>query len=521
MKHILILAALFAATFASAQTKSVLKDINGGTITESLTIGSGKTLTIASGATINATGATITGFTASAAWGSITGTLSAQTDLQSALNLKAPLATPTFTGQIGSDGDIQGQAAGVTRYGDGSLRFFGGANSAPFHGGTGGALYLYGADASGQHGGNGGSINMYGTAGQNAGSITTTEGGSLTMGTANIAGGDVAGTILTTAGNGSSLTGLTPSQLAQASATNGQVLAWSGSAWAPATATGGVTSITGTANQITVTGTTTPTLSLPSTITGLTSVTSSGYIASGLSLTGSQATNAVDLSATWNTSSAPTGIKLNITDTASASTSLLMDLQVGAASMFSFRKNGIFLARFGYASGASVGIECYDSDSAAMSRTVSSRSAMLGGASIGLRMSSNYAVSWSPTAAGAGDCFGSNDLFLARDAANTLAQRNSTNAQASRIYETDSGSNDEYLEISAAASVNTIKPVATGTGTASTVRYYTTTTVWFGSGSGTPEASQTAGIGSVYTDTATGTLYRKTSGTGNTGWVTP
>lgn len=38
-----------------------------------------------------------------------------------------------------------------------------------------------------------------------------------------------------------------------------------------------VTNITGTANQITVTGTTTPTLSLPATITGLTSVTSTGF----------------------------------------------------------------------------------------------------------------------------------------------------------------------------------------------------------------------------------------------------
>ena len=62
MKSILIIAALLAATIASAQTKAVLKNINGSTITESLTIGSGKTLTIASGATINATGATITGF---------------------------------------------------------------------------------------------------------------------------------------------------------------------------------------------------------------------------------------------------------------------------------------------------------------------------------------------------------------------------------------------------------------------------------------------------------------------------
>jgi hypothetical protein len=100
MKSILIIAALLVATIATAQTKAVLKNINGGTITESLTIGSGKTLTIASGATINATGATITGFTASAAWGGITGTLSAQTDLQSALDLKATLASPTFTGVV-------------------------------------------------------------------------------------------------------------------------------------------------------------------------------------------------------------------------------------------------------------------------------------------------------------------------------------------------------------------------------------------------------------------------------------
>lgn len=38
----------------------------------------------------------------SSAWGGITGTLSDQTDLQSALNLKANLASPTFSGTIGT-----------------------------------------------------------------------------------------------------------------------------------------------------------------------------------------------------------------------------------------------------------------------------------------------------------------------------------------------------------------------------------------------------------------------------------
>lgn len=41
------------------------------------------------------------------------------------------------------------------------------------------------------------------------------------------------------------------------------------------------------------------------------------------------------------------------------------------------------------------------------------------------------------------------------------------------------------------------------------------------SGSGSPEGVITASVGSLYSRTDTGALYRKTSGTGNTGWVTP
>ena len=118
----------------------------------------------------------------------------------------ATLAAPVFTGQIGTDGDIVGQSAGAVRYTDGQVKFSGGANSSPFHGGVGGTLLTYGADADGQHGGNGGNLAMYGTPGQNAGSVSTIAGGSLTMGTANIAGGNIAGTILTTAGSAASLT---------------------------------------------------------------------------------------------------------------------------------------------------------------------------------------------------------------------------------------------------------------------------------------------------------------------------
>ena len=112
--------------------------------------------------------------------------------------------------------------------------------------------------------------------------------------------------------------------------------------------------------------------------------------------------------------------------------------------------------------------------------------------------------------------------ILAADAAGVLSQRNASNPQTLRIYEVDSGANDEYLEISAAAGTNTIKPAATGTGTASVVRYYTTTAVFWTSGSGSPESVVTAPVGSMYTDTAGGagtTLYVKESGTGSTGWI--
>lgn len=126
---------------------------------------------------------------------------------------------------------------------------------------------------------------------------------------------------------------------------------------------------------------------------------------------------------------------------------------------------------------------------------------------------------------GYGLLFGaSQDTRVYRDgAANTLAQRNGTNAQTFRIYETyTDGSNYERIEINASATTNTIKPAAAGTGTASKIDYYLTPTVFMTSGTGSPEGVITAGIGSTYhrTDGGAGTsFYVKESGTGNTGWI--
>lgn len=61
---------------------------------------------------------------------------------------------------------------------------------------------------------------------------------------------------------------------------------------------------------------------------------------SNYSLTGSNADSLMDLAGTWNTTGTPTALKLNVTDTASDASSLLMDLQVGGASKFAVSKTG-------------------------------------------------------------------------------------------------------------------------------------------------------------------------------------
>lgn len=72
----------------AAQPEPVQKDSVTNRVTESFKVPSGKTLTIETGATLDATGATLVGLSTGGTWGSITGTLSSQTDLQAALNAK-------------------------------------------------------------------------------------------------------------------------------------------------------------------------------------------------------------------------------------------------------------------------------------------------------------------------------------------------------------------------------------------------------------------------------------------------
>jgi hypothetical protein len=162
--------------------------------------------------------------------------------------------------------------------------------------------------------------------------------------------------------------------------------------------------------------------------------------------------NLYALTDTWNAGGTTfTGIGLNVTDTASASGSLLMDLQTGGASQFKVRKDGV----------TTIGNNI---DIVYMGTT---RVSVWPSLSTAFKAASNLSIDWSSTT----DASGSPDLTLFRDAADTLAQRRGTNAQAFNIYNTyTDASNYERFEFGYASNVATIKHAYAGTGSSRNLR---------------------------------------------------
>lgn len=70
-------------------------------------------------------------------------------------------------------------------------------------------------------------------------------------------------------------------------------------------------------------------------------------ISAANSLTGSNAQNMIDLAQTWNTTGAPTALKVNITNTASDAASKLFDFQIGGSSRASLTAAGLLTALTG------------------------------------------------------------------------------------------------------------------------------------------------------------------------------
>jgi hypothetical protein len=147
-----------------------------------------------------------------------------------------------------------------------------------------------------------------------------------------------------------------------------------------------------------------------------------------------------------------TAIRMNVQDTASNAASLLMDLQVGGVSRFNVAKNGTVTcsARADFGDPITVaGVNAF--------RTV------------GLVLGNTSEVNWRSASTWSG---GSVDLILARDAANTLAQRNGTNAQTLRVYNTfTDASNFSRLNLSFSGTEAVIDLSRLGTGSFGNIKF--------------------------------------------------
>jgi hypothetical protein len=162
-----------------------------------------------------------------------------------------------------------------------------------------------------------------------------------------------------------------------------------------------------------------------------------------------------DLSDVWNDGATTfTGIGLDVTDTASASGSLLMDLQVGGNSKFKVAKNG-------------------DVTSGTRIRSLSNDLILGNTSGDVLRLNGTQVRVGGSLTFGANATAGP-DIELYRDAIDTLAQRRSTNPQAFRVYNSyTDGSNYERGVVAWDTNVLKIGTEAAGTGSARDLRIST------------------------------------------------
>jgi hypothetical protein len=136
---------------------------------------------------------------------------------------------------------------------------------------------------------------------------------------------------------------------------------------------------------------------------------------SALTLTGGTVTASAPLlsgTQTWNDAAVTfRALLVNVTNTNSASASLLMDLQTGGTSQFSVRRDGVV--------------------NAALQYNIAGVTVLSRGAGFNL-LGASCIVGWG----GTGFNIASTDLTVERDAADIMAQRRTTNAQTFRLYST-------------------------------------------------------------------------------------
>lgn len=182
-----------------------------------------------------------------------------------------------------------------------------------------------------------------------------------------------------------------------------------------------------------------------------------------------------DMVDTWNNGATTfTAIKMDVTDTASAAASLLMNLLVGGVSQFSVSKAGVLLAGDGvlatpgyaFSNDPDTGIYRRASGTVAFSANATAIFQYTGN---GLALVAGVEVAWL-----SGGITTTRDVVLARDAAGTLAQRNGANAQTLRVYNTyTDASNYERADIGWLSNTLVVGTANAGTGSSRTLQFNT------------------------------------------------
>ena len=192
---------------------------------------------------------------------------------------------------------------------------------------------------------------------------------------------------------------------------------------------------------------------------------------SALTLTGGTVTASaplIDASQTWNASGTTfTGLRVNVTNTNSATASLLADFQVGGTTQFSIRRDGSSLGGYYRFTNLDAGLFVHSVGGSEVAfgaspnhwfTITSTRLRLAGDISLGRSGSAGQAV----------------DTILVRDDVATLAQRNAANAQTFRLYNTfTDASNHERGFMRWSSNVLQIGTEKLGSGTARNLEFQT------------------------------------------------
>jgi hypothetical protein len=365
-------------------------------------------------------------------WGSINGSLPNQTDLQNAFNLKANLASPTFTGTVsGITAAMVGAPSGSgsstgTNTGDNAVNslYSGLVSNATHTGDATGATMLTVSRINGQ------SLAAL-TTGLLKNTTTTGVPSIAVAGTDYLAPGGALGTPLS--GNLLNCTFPTLNQSTTGNAATATLLQ-TARAINGVSFNGGSDVMIYDATKLPLTGgTLTGALTITQSAANTSILTSTGY-----SLTGSSSTNLIDIAGTLNTTGNPIALKIALSNTASGATTKFASFLAGSSGtteVFSVSKSGSVNAYHSGGSSATlswVQAPTYGFDYYNTGILVYTGAGVYPVYVTATGIKTTQAIAFT----GGVDSTAGWDTYILRDAANTIATRNGANAQRINLYGT-------------------------------------------------------------------------------------